>query len=478
MGVTYLATRALDHRSARWHSLALAASASVLHDPLDVLDAGFALTFLATGALLVVGSYAEQLAAFTAPVRWLLASLAASLATELALLPVAAAVFGRITFAGLLLNLLAIPTMALVQCAGIVACLGLGDTIGGAAGWLAHAGAATLVASSTLVDVVPWVVLSVPPPSALAVAAYVGAGVGVLALRGWWRGASGAALAVALVVLVSGAPFPAQAAATGLLRLVMFDVGQGEAMALFWPDGTTTLVDAGGVPFGSGAFDIGARVLRPSLLANGVRRLDDLLVTHGDPDHIGGAVALARAFRPRMLLEGIDVPGHQPSAAVREATARGAGRVRHVLAGEQWTRGAASIRVLNPPPPTWERRRVRNDDSVVLEVRMGEVALLLTGDIGADVERAIIPRLSPAPIRILKVAHHGSRTSTSGALLAEWRPQYAIVSAGRGNRFGHPAPDVIARLERAGARVYRTDRQGALTIDTDGRTVTITTYAP
>src|SRR6185369_198848 len=121
--------------------------------------------------------------------------------------------------------------------------------------------------------------------------------------------------------------------------------------------------------------------------------------------------------------------------------------------------------------PDWERPRVRNDDSVVLEVVYGEVALLLTGDIGADVEREILPRLTPARIRILKVAHHGSRTSSSRELLDGWRPQLAIVSCGRGNRFGHPAPEVIARLESIGAQVFRTDRDGEVTVETDGHAV-------
>jgi competence protein ComEC len=104
------------------------------------------------------------------------------------------------------------------------------------------------------------------------------------------------------------------------------------------------------------------------------------------------------------------------------------------------------------------------------------VALLLTGDAGEDVERAILPRLTPARTRILKVGHHGSRTSTSQALLDAWRPQIALISAGRGNTFGHPAPEVLQRLEQIGARIYRTDRHGQITVDTDGERVEIRTY--
>jgi competence protein ComEC len=113
----------------------------------------------------------------------------------------------------------------------------------------------------------------------------------------------------------------------------------------------------------------------------------------------------------------------------------------------------------------------------VLEVLYGDVALLLTGDIGADVERAIVPHLIPAKTRILKVAHHGSRTSTSQELLDAWRPQIALISCGRGNPFGHPAPEVIQRLEATGARIYRTDLDGEITVDTDGQSVFVTTFS-
>jgi competence protein ComEC len=119
---------------------------------------------------------------------------------------------------------------------------------------------------------------------------------------------------------------------------------------------------------------------------------------------------------------------------------------------------------------------VRNDDSVVVELVYGDAALLLTGDISADVERAILPQLSPATVRVLKVAHHGSRTSSSSLLLETWRPQLALISAGRGNTFGHPAPEVLRRLAAIGATVLRTDLHGQITVETDGRTLRSTTF--
>jgi competence protein ComEC len=256
----------------------------------------------------------------------------------------------------------------------------------------------------------------------------------------------------------------------------MFDVGQGDALLVQAPNGAARLIDTGGAGFDGTAFDIGGRVLAPALWARGILRLDALAITHADPDHLGGALAVVRDFAPDELWEGIAMPSHGPSQALARAALASRAAIVRQQAGRVHRVDGLEIRVLHPPPPDWERARVRNDDSIVLEVRYGDVAMLLTGDISTDVERVVAPLLSPAPIRILKVAHHGSRTSTSQTLVDAWKPQIALISCGRGNRFGHPAPDVVQRLEAAGVRIYRTDRDGQISLDSDGRTISVRTY--
>ena len=254
-------------------------------------------------------------------------------------------------------------------------------------------------------------------------------------------------------------------------------MGQGDSTLLQFPNRSTLLVDAGGTLFGSTAFDIGARVLAPALWSRGLRRLDRLVLTRGDPDHIGGAAAVLDDFEPGEVWEGVPVPTHAAlSALLGRATAAGA-RIESRRLGEVLRFGEVDVRILHPPAPDWERPRVRNDDSIVLDVRYRDVSILLMGDVGAAVERDIIPLLRPAPIRILKVGHHGSRTSTSQELLDAWRPHIAIISCGRGNTFGHPAPEVLQRLKAIGADVYRTDQDGQITIDAIGHGVRVTTYA-
>jgi competence protein ComEC len=476
MAVLYLGARLLDHRTAPWQAAGMAAALMVVAHPLDIRDPGFILTFGATVALLEGARRGHALLPKHRLLAWLLASLAASLATEIALLPVSAQTFSRVTSAGLLLNLVAVPMMGVAQVAGIavVVCDSVG-WLAAAAGWVALGAATALVESARLVDAAPWLASRVPPPGLALIVIYYAALVATLcARRVAPRALAMLALVAAIAAIAGFVPHMPVPSSSGL-RLTMFDVGQAEAI-LVEADGRTLLIDAGGAPFGSGSFDIGARVLAPALWARGLRRLDTLLTTHGDPDHVGGAAALIEDFAVEELWEGIEVPRHQPTRQLR-ARAAGAGvRLAPRRAGESFALGRARIRILHPPEPDWERPRIRNDDSVVLEIVYGDVALLLTGDIGADIERAIAPQLTPAPVRILKVAHHGSRTSTSPALLDAWPPHIALVSAGRANTFGHPAPEVIERLAASGTRIYRTDLHGQITLDTDGRDVQIRTF--
>ena len=477
MAIVYLSARLLDHRTPPWQATTLAAGVMGVVSPLDVRNVGFILTFGATGALLESARRINtRFIRLPAVVRWIAASIGASVAVELALMPVAAQSFFRVTLAGPLLNLLAVPLMGVAQVAGL-AVVGFDDwpVIARGCGWLAASAASGIVESARFVEAAPAVAWRVPPPGVLLLAVYYGSLlVGLFAKNVWLRLPASAVLGVALMCVIGVGPWRNAPPVHGI-QLTMLDVGQGEAMLL--ESGTSRLqIDAGGQPFGSGSFDIGARVVAPALWKRGISRLDSLLVTHGDPDHIGGAPVLLEAFRPRRLWEGIVVPRHEPSRSLRQrAHATGAGtRVRR--SGESFRWGDAQVRVLHPPEPDWERPRVRNDDSVVLEVTCGEVALLLTGDIGAEVERDIVPRLSPARIRILKVGHHGSRTSSSSLLLDTWRPQIALISAGRGNTFGHPAPEVLDRLKSIGARIYRTDRHGQITVESDCRSAFVRTF--
>ena len=269
---------------------------------------------------------------------------------------------------------------------------------------------------------------------------------------------------------------PALPADAAWLRVVALDVGQGDATLVRFPDGRTWLVDAGGTLAGS-RFDIGARIVAPALRAQGVRTLDALLLTHADADHVGGAAGLIPLIPPARVWEGVPVAGVPVLDVVRRAAATAGAEWAPSRPGRQARVAGVDVRVLHPPAPDWERRRPRNDDSVVLELRLGAVSLILPGDVGPAVEATLADALSPSALRVLKAAHHGSRTSSTGAFLDAVRPAIVLASAGRANRHGHPDPAVVARVRERGAALYRTDRDGAIAIDTDGRRVRVTTCA-
>ena len=487
VAVLYLSARLLDHRAPPLNSLAAAAALLVAAAPLVMFDAGFVLSFGAAAALLIgvprVVSWvrAHSLARDRACPRWLLgltAMLAATLSAEIALLPVAASWFSRVTFAGFVLNLAAIPLMTVAQMAGIAtvslsALWTWGADRAGDLAWLAAAG---LVESARAVELARWLVLRVPAPAAVVVVTYYAAWVAWLAAprRPSLRRAALMVVALTAAVMVIAPRAPQGWWKAARLRVTFLDVAQGDATLVQFPGGGSLLVDAGGSH--EGRFDIGGRIVAPALWRLGVRRLDYLAITHPDPDHAGGAAAIVRDFQPRAIWEGVPVPRDEMrQQLVADAQMRGI-EWRVLQTGDRMRVGEVEIVTLHPPPPDWERQDARNDDSLVLDVRYGEVSILLTGDIGFEIERRLGAVLTPAALRVVKAPHHGSATSSSFDLIDAARPALVVISAGRGNPFGHPAASVLERYRAAGVPVLRTDLEGAITVETDGRSIEIVTW--
>jgi len=515
MAALYLAARAADHRSTPLNTLAVAAAVLVAIDPLTVPDPAFVLTFGATFAILIAVPVLSEthekhethenhekhenrnrtkpslakmpfVAFVFSWVSWLVQALrratlpmfTASLATEALLFPVGALVFSRITFAGLGLNFLALPLMAVAQVAGmaVVPLAFVSARVASLAGWCAYVGAAGLVWSAGLVQFVPAVAYRIAAPSVLSVTIYYAAIVGAWRLGRRASGTACAVIAAAAAMWILTDPLALLAArGDGRLHVTFIDVGQGDAAFVRFPFGSTLLVDSGGLSFSSG-FDIGDRVVAPVLRDAGCYRLDFLALTHGDPDHIGGAPSVVRDFRPREVWEGIPVPRFVPLTLLRVATQQTGARWANVYAGDRRFVDEVEIVARHPRPADWERQKVRNDDSVVLELRWRDVSVLLTGDIGKAVEGEIAGALPSAPLRVVKAPHHGSRTSSSEAFVGAIRPQVLVISVGRGNHFGHPATEVVERYRAMGAEIFRTDRDGAVRVDTDGRSLSVTTF--
>lgn len=304
--------------------------------------------------------------------------------------------------------------------------------------------------------------------------------VSLMTLRCAW-----VAFALLLLVIVLH-PFSA-GRPDGKLHIDFLDVGQGDSALLTMPDGTTVLVDGGGRPSFNQANDddpvferdsrsIGESVVSEYLWSRGMDRVDYILATHADADHIDGLNDVARNFRVRGAIVA-RTPANDAEYARFAGTMNEAGvPVEKIGAGDVLRFGEVSAAVLWPLATQDENASSRNNDSILLLVRFGEKSFLLTGDIEKEGETAVLREGISLKSDVVKVAHHGSRTSSIEAFIGASRPSLAIISVGRTSMFGHPHRDVVERWRASGAEVMTTGRRGTISILTDGRVLNVSTF--
>ena len=402
--------------------------------------------------------------------------LVVSVVVELAMMLPMAVYFHRITLFALPVNMLILPLLAVLLPAALLMLLLL----------LAWPAAAVLPAMlvALVLHLGLWLVhffgsitlgdLRIASPllwQTAAFYAFLGASIALAtANRGrWFHRAAWAALLLAGVVAVVPRPIVRPRDA---LLIEAIDVGQGDSLLLITPDGKTLLVDGGG--FGGGPhsapqnFDIGEEVVSPALWARGIRHLDAVAITHAHSDHIGGLPAVLRNFHPAELWIGNNPPSPAYSALLAEAAGLHT-RIRSFRAGDAFAFGLARVDVLAPSRDYQPGPDPANDDSLVLRVGYGNTSALLEGDAEAPIEQAMLTEPDLAST-LLKIGHHGSRTSTQPAFLARVAPHWAVISCGLRNRYGHPNMQVLQELQAARVRTYITAVNGITCFRLDGTT--------
>lgn len=370
--------------------------------------------------------------------------------------------FHRVSFTGLTANLLICPLMEAVVPLGFAAIFTGSFWLAALAGWLLKISARIAEWHAALEP--SWRVPD--PPLWLAAALAISLIFLALVARRRLVWAPAASIVLAFFVLLIWHPWPPQAE-PHQLELTSIDVGQGDSLLLMFPGGARMLVDGGGLlQFGrtrKANLNIGEDVVSPYLWSRGIKTVDIVVATHSHEDHIGGLPAILANFHPKELWVGAN-----PSTDLEQQARKLGIRVRQQHAEPPFSFSGCTITIVSPPID-YSSAKPGNNDSLAFRVSYGSRSFLLTGDLERPMEGKLLAEDLAGHADVLKVGHHGSRTSSIQPFLDSVSPSVAIISAGYENSFGHPNAEVLKRLNGLHAAVMRTDLDGLVTVATDGR---------
>ena len=478
MATAALVARACGAAALSWNSLALAAIVMALFRPDSVATPSFALSFACIAAIFAWSGKIEHALqrAVALPTR-VREALTLTLATQLGTWPITAAVFLQFSPYAVPANFAVVPCVPVTMLLGIGElafswCAPLAQALANLNGWLI----AWMIGVVRIVGTLPGSALVMTPAPTWCVIGYLTTLLvtPTLLRRGGTTLAVTAWTLATLMVL-----WPPRATQTSL-RVTVLDVGQADAILVQTPGGHALEIDAGGrlerggQNDGSSAERVGERIVVPYLVRHGIHTLDAIILSHPHGDHVGGVAPILRKLNAATFADsGQQYGGHAYADAI--ATAR-IDRVPIVYprAGTIWrTDDGVTLAFLGPSLPFIRGRNAINDNSITFMLRYKHFRMLFTGDAGATAEQRFLAAGVDLRADVLKVGHHGSAYASSAQFLAAVQPRYAIISVGRHNLFGHPAPRTIAALRRVGARIFRTDENGAVRVTTDGTAVSV-----
>jgi competence protein ComEC len=441
--------------------------------PQSLFDVGFQLSFAATaGILAVTRPIQNQLFRITENQvlrEWLLLPLAVSLAAQIFTAPFLAYHFHKIPTISLLANLVVVPTTNLLLALGLLMAMlyPLGNLVVWPLAASAYAASWVSLKSVELFDMVKFGVITWPRPDLSQTLIYIIALIIIFNYNKIKR--IRFIIIIFLLAVLNVFVWTKTFVTEDKLKVTFLDVGQGDAIFVQFPNGKTMLIDAGP---SQEKFDSGQRTIYPFLKYQGLSTIDLALISHGDADHAGGFSYLLSHVKVKKLM----ISGHQCDQSLFLSAMETAVKTKtdiDTLWGYDTLSGISPARgfVFCQRDSTADA----NESSIVCFIQYGQKSFLFTGDMGPQLEDTLYARGLLPKCTVLKVPHHGSHINNSPAVIRAISPELAVFQVGQNNRFGHPSPEVVEGYQAAGAKVYRTDEQGAIEMETDGSRLVVRT---